>query len=71
MPVPTYEGIVENGLIRLNEGVRLPEKAKVYVVVPGAAVPAGEHLRSPRLTNSRDAADFAKTIVEGPDGARV
>ncbi|HEX8070554.1 MAG TPA: hypothetical protein VF546_11420 [Pyrinomonadaceae bacterium] len=29
-----YEGTVENGQVRLAEDIRLPEKAKVYVVVP-------------------------------------
>ena len=34
MPVTTFQGTVENGQVRLPADVRLPEKAKVYVVVP-------------------------------------
>ena len=35
MKVATFEGFVENGQIRLSGSIHLPEKAKVYVVVPG------------------------------------
>ena len=35
MKVATDEATVENGQIRLSEPVRLPEHAKVFVVVPG------------------------------------
>lgn len=34
MTIATYEGIVEKGKVRLKPGVRLPDKTKVYVVVP-------------------------------------
>jgi hypothetical protein len=34
MPVATFQGTVEKGQVKLASGVRLPEKAKVYVVVP-------------------------------------
>lgn len=34
MALITYEGVVEKGKIRLKSGVRLPENAKVYVIVP-------------------------------------
>ena len=33
MSVTTYQGTVENGQIKLAEDIRLPESAKVYVVV--------------------------------------
>ena len=36
MSVVTYEGIVENGQIRLTTEARLPEHAKAYVIVPDA-----------------------------------
>jgi len=35
MKVISYEGVVENGCVHLPAGVSLPERAKVYVVVPG------------------------------------
>ncbi len=34
MSVTTFQGTVENGQVRLPADVELPEKAKVYVVVP-------------------------------------
>ena len=41
MPVTTFQGTVENGQVRLAADVRLPEKAKVYVVVPDFEPDAG------------------------------
>lgn len=34
MPVTTFQGTVEKGQVKLAAEIRLPEKAKVYVVVP-------------------------------------
>jgi hypothetical protein len=34
MPVTTFSGTVEDGQVKLASNVQLPEKAKVYVVVP-------------------------------------
>ncbi len=75
MTVPTYEGIVENGRIRLLEDVVLPEKAKVYVVVPEVVVelpplPPVVHVRSPRLANPSHAARFQKTVHNDSEDAR-
>ena len=36
MSVATFQGVVENGQVRLPSDVRLPESATVYVVVPDA-----------------------------------
>ena len=41
MPVTTFQGTVENGQVRLADDVHLPEKAKVYVVVPDFEPDAG------------------------------
>jgi uncharacterized protein (DUF433 family) len=35
MSLATFEGVVEQGQIKLKNGVSLPDKIKVYVVVPG------------------------------------
>ena len=35
MQVTTFQGEIENGQVRLTSDVRLPDKTKVYVVVPG------------------------------------
>ncbi|MGI9107699.1 MAG: AbrB/MazE/SpoVT family DNA-binding domain-containing protein [Pyrinomonadaceae bacterium] len=34
MPVTTFQGTIENGQVRLPANINLPEKTKVYVVVP-------------------------------------
>lgn len=34
MPVKTFQGTVEEGQVKLEAKIRLPERAKVYVVVP-------------------------------------
>jgi hypothetical protein len=34
MPVTTFQGTVEKGQVKLAAQIRLPENAKVYVVVP-------------------------------------
>jgi hypothetical protein len=64
MKVSTYEGTVENGQIKLSEAVRLPEHAKVYVVVPDVEEGSVLHFRSPRLTQPERAADFAKEVIK-------
>lgn len=34
MSISTYKGTVENGVIKLEINIKLPEKTEVYVVVP-------------------------------------
>jgi len=38
MSVVTFQGVVENGQIRLSRDVHLPESATVYVIVPDTEV---------------------------------
>jgi len=64
MPVTTIEGIVENGQIRLPAHVHLPEKAKVYIVIPDAEVLPRASVASSRLAHPAQAADFTKEVVE-------
>lgn len=73
MKVVTYEGIVENGRVRLLDDVVLPEKTKVYVVVPGVEVKQVVHIRSPRLADPSQAGNFVKTVVteEEPEAAKT
>ena len=67
----TFEGIVENGLVRLSEGVVLPDKARVYVVVPDTIAGKAASIRSPRLARSEQAGDFVKEVLECREDARV
>ena len=60
----TYEAVYENGIIRLPDGVRLPEQTKVYVVVPEAVEKPIYRIGSPRLVHPQQAEDFVKEVVE-------
>lgn len=64
MRVTTLEGIVENGQIRLPAAVRLPERAKVYVIIPDVEVQTIAYIGSPRLVHPEQAADFRKEVIE-------
>ncbi len=68
MQVMTYEGIIENGEIRLIPSVSLPEKTRVYVVVPSLEVTYLARIPSPRLAHPEQAVDFVKEVqVISPD----
>ncbi|HEX8146753.1 MAG TPA: hypothetical protein VF591_06210 [Pyrinomonadaceae bacterium] len=65
MSAETFEGVVEQGQIKLSSDVRLPEGTKVYIVVPGVEVQAqGVRLPSPRLARPEQAADFEMEVTE-------
>lgn len=64
MKIATFEAIVENGQIRLPPSIRLPEKAKVYVVIPGIEVPSAAYIGSPRLAKPEQVSDFQKEVIE-------
>jgi hypothetical protein len=64
MKVITYEGIVENGCVHLPADVLLPEKAKVYVVVPGIELPRTARVWSPRLADPSQASLFEMEVTE-------
>jgi hypothetical protein len=69
MNIVTYEGVVENGQVRLPAEAKLPENAKVYVVVPEPEAPRVVRIASPRVAHREDAAEFIKMEVlrEGDD----
>jgi hypothetical protein len=73
MSVVTYEGVVEKGKIRLKAGVKLPENATVYVIVPNAKVDKKKvvQILSPRLVRREDAARFKMTVTEEKPNARI
>ena len=51
--------------------IHLPEKAKVYVVVPDLEVSSIPYIGSPRLVHPEQAADFEKKVVEDGLNARL
>ena len=65
MSITAFEGVVENGRIRLDEDARLPENTRVVVVVPPTPVSTrSAHIASPRLASPEDAQDFVLEVVE-------
>jgi hypothetical protein len=63
MSITSFEAVVEDGQIRLFQSVHLPEKTKVYVLVPGTSFPPAL-IASPRLAHPEDAALFRKEVIE-------
>jgi len=64
MSISTFEGIVVNGAIRLQGNVTLPEKARVYVIIPDSEAAPRARVYSRRLVHPEQAGDFTKKIVE-------
>ena len=69
MGATTIEGIVENGQIRLLATVRLPERTRVYVVIPDVEIQPVAYIGSPRLVHPEQAADFQKEVIAEPSDA--
>jgi hypothetical protein len=67
MPVTTFEGVVENGRVRLPAGVVLPERQTVFVVVPDSGPPTVRRLPGARLADPDDAAKFEMKVIWGDD----
>lgn len=64
MSMTTFEATVENGQIKLPHALRLPEKTKVYVVVPSIEGQPQFSAGSPGLAHPEQAADFVKEVIE-------
>jgi hypothetical protein len=71
MGIATFEGVVEQGRIRLKADVHLPEKTKVYVIIPEMQIERSVRIFSPRLAHPEQAADFELEIVEESTDASV
>ena len=64
MALTTYEGVVEKGKVRLKKGVRLPENATVYVIVPEAQSKKKKivGVQTPRLVHRKQASEFKMKV---------
>jgi hypothetical protein len=64
MSITTYEGVVEKGKIRLKSDVKLPENARVYVIVPEVQTQEKKtaSVHTPRLTHRKQAGDFKMKV---------
>jgi len=68
--VATFEGVVEHGQIRLKTDIQLPDKTKVYIVVPDLVEPALKpmtHVFSPRLVHPEQAREFEMQVEVAAD----
>jgi hypothetical protein len=59
-----YEAICEEGVIRLANGMTLPDHTRVVVLAQVGMDAAVFRISSPRLVNRAQAADFVKEVVE-------
>ena len=66
MSIMTFEGIVNDGLIKLRNGARLPDNTTVYVIVPNFQIPLQPHVSTPRLANPDQLPDFVMEVFDGP-----
>ena len=64
MTIATYEGVVEKGKIKLMPGVKLPDNAKVYVIVPDMQTKKKVRILSPRLVNRKQALHFKMKVSD-------
>lgn len=65
MTIATYEGVVEKGKIKLMPGVKLPDNAKVYVIVPDSQTKKKTvRILSPRLVNRKQASNFKMKVSD-------
>ena len=67
MSVTTFEGVVENGRIRLLPDIQLPDNTKVYVIVPEIQIEQVVKIFSPRLLHPEQVADFKLEVFEEPN----
>lgn len=64
MSIITLEGIVQKGQIRLKSDFQLPDKTRVYVVVPNMKAEKFAHIFSPRLANPEQSIDFKMQVTQ-------
>lgn len=67
----TYEGVVENGHVTLPPNAGIPEKTRVYVLVPDGETQSKPSIASPRLVHPEQAKDFEMQVVEDITDAGV
>jgi hypothetical protein len=71
MSVLALEAVVDHGLIRLPPDVKLPDRTRVYVIVPANLTPKKARIFSPRLAHPEQARDFMMEVSEEHGDADV
>ena len=64
MNLIAFEGVVNNGQIKLPPNVQLPDNAKVFVIVPEIKPQPVVHIFSPHLANLSRSSDFVMEVSE-------
>jgi len=65
----TYEGVVENGHVTLPPEADIPDKTRVYVLVPDPGLDRAYKIMSPRFADPEQAKDFRLEVIdESHDG---
>jgi len=67
----TYEGIIENGRVKLPPDAGIPDRTRVYIVVPDGEAISVPYIASPHLANREQAKDFEKRIIEDTTDASL
>ena len=68
MRIVALEGIVEKSQIRLISDLRLPDKTKVYMVIPNMQIENVAYSYTPRLADPSQSADFKMEALEKRSG---
>ncbi len=71
MSVQTFEGVVEQGQIRLNGDVSLPDHTKVYIVVSDVPIRQKPYFFSPRLAHPEQIHEIKMELIEEPQDASL
>jgi len=71
MAIVSFESVIENGQVRLPAHLRLPDKTKVYILIPDLETKQVSRIPSPRLLHPEQAADFKKEVIEVKSNATL
>jgi hypothetical protein len=67
----TYEGVIENGHVTLPPNADIPDKTRVYVLVPDVEARHAPRISSPRLVRPEQAKDFEMQVIEDTNDAGI
>jgi len=67
----TYQGIIENGRVRLPSDAGIPETTLAPVLVADAGRDSVRYIASPHLADPQQARDFELQVIDDATKARV
>jgi hypothetical protein len=69
--IATYEGVVENGHVTLPSEADIPERTRVFILVPDVDPTRTYSVMSPRLAHPEDAKDFELEVIDESEDASL